>query len=220
MGRNGGPDNERPEHEVNVKAFNLDRTEVTNNEFLDFMNATGYRPASGEKFLANWENNKPIRGEEMMPVRYVNIDDINAFIVWRDQRDGVKYRLPTEEEWEYAARNGDKENLYPWGDKFDPACAVLDRASNDPAPVGSKSCANTWGVHDLVGNVFEWTSSEPSLYPGSTGEVKRLSEPHRMVRGGAAIYKSTGNAAITSAYRIAVPSNKRLAELGFRLVKE
>jgi formylglycine-generating enzyme required for sulfatase activity len=220
MGRNGGLDNEKPEHEVTVKPFSMDKTEVTNAEFYEFMSSDGgYRPSSADKFLANWENNKPIRGEEMMPVRYVNIEDVNAFIKWRSKRDGVTYRLPTEEEWEYAARNGDKENVYPWGDKFDKECAVLERASNDPAPVGTKSCPNTWGVDDLVGNVFEWTSSEPALYPGSSGEVKPLTEPHRMVRGGGAIYKSTGTAAITSAYRIAVPANKRLAELGFRLVK-
>lgn len=220
MGRNGGLDNEKPEHEVTVKPFSMDKTEVTNAEFYEFMSAEGgYHPSSAEKFLANWENNKPIRGEEMMPVRYVNIEDVNAFIKWRSKRDGVTYRLPTEEEWEYAARNGDKENLYPWGDKFDKECAVLERASNDPAPVGTKSCPNNWGVDDLVGNVFEWTSSEPKLYPGSNGEIKPLTEPHRMVRGGGAIYKSSGTAAITAAYRIAVPANKRLAELGFRLVK-
>lgn len=219
MGRSNGPDNERPQHEVTVKSFSMDKTEVTNAEFLEFMNATRYRPASGEKFLANWENDKPIRGEETMPVRYVNIDDVNAFIAWREQRDGVKYRLPTEEEWEYAARNGDKANVYPWGDKFDASCAVLDRASNDPAPVATKSCPNAWGVQDLIGNVFEWTKSEPALYPGSSGEVRPLAEPHRMVRGGGAIYKSAGTGAITSTFRIAVPATRRSTELGFRLVR-
>jgi formylglycine-generating enzyme required for sulfatase activity len=219
MGRDNGPENERPEHEVVVKSFKIDRTEITNAEFLEFMNATGYKPASSDKFLANWENNKPIRGEETMPVRYVNVEDVNAFIKWRSSRDQVEYRLPNEDEWEYAARNGSKGDLYPWGDKFNPSCAVLDRASNDPAPVGTKSCPNTWGVQDLIGNVFEWTASEPSLYPGSNGEVKPLSEPHRMVRGGAAIYKSTGPAAITSTFRVAVPANTRKPEIGFRLVR-
>jgi formylglycine-generating enzyme required for sulfatase activity len=155
-----------------------------------------------------------------MPVRFVNADDVKAFAAWRSKRDGVEYRLPTEEEWEFAARNGAKGNLYPWGDKFDPQCAVIDQSSNDPTVVGSKSCADAWGVLDLIGNVFEWTSSEPSLYPGSTGEVRPLSEPHLMLRGGAAIYKSTGNNAITSTFRVAVPANTRRAEIGFRLVKQ
>jgi formylglycine-generating enzyme required for sulfatase activity len=56
-----------------------------------------------------------------MPVRYVNIDDVKSFIDWRSKRDAVTYRLPTEQEWEYAARNGSANNLYPWGDEFDEA---------------------------------------------------------------------------------------------------
>lgn len=214
MGRNNGNDNEKPEHEVTVKKFSMDKTEVTNAEYYEFVKATAYRP-----FPVHWVNEKPIPGQEQMPVRFVNADDVKAFAAWRSKRDGVEYRLPTEEEWEFAARNGAKENLYPWGDKFDPQCAVIDQSSNDPTVVGSKSCADAWGVHDLIGNVFEWTSSEPSLYPGSTGEVRPLSEPHLMLRGGAAIYKSTGNNAITSTFRVAVPANTRRAEIGFRLVK-
>lgn len=219
MGRSGGNENERPEHEVTVKGFSMDKTEVTNAEFLEFITATGYKPAQGEKFLAHWENNKPIRGEELMPVRYVNMDDIKAFVAWRSKRDGVIYRLPTEQEWEYAARNGSKGDLYPWGDRFEARCAVLDQASNDPAAVGTKSCPNSWGVLDLVGNVFEWTGSEASLYPGSAGEVRPLSEPHLMARGGSAFQKSSGPNAITSTFRIPVPASRRSAELGFRLVR-
>lgn len=219
MGRNGGNENERPEHEVTVKGFSMDKTEVTNAEFLEFVNAAGYKPAQAEKFLAHWENNKPIPGEESMPVRYVNIDDIKAFVAWRSKRDGVTYRLPTEQEWEYAARNGSKGDLYPWGGRFEARCAVLDQPSNDPAAVGTRSCPNSWGVLDLIGNVFEWTGSEASLYPGSAGEVRPLSEPHLMARGGSAFQKSSGPNAITATFRIPVPASRRSAELGFRLVR-
>lgn len=215
MGRNNGNDNEKPEHEVTVRKFSMDKTEVTNAEYYEFVKETSYRP-----FPVHWVNEKPIPGQEQMPVRFVNANDVKAFAAWRSKRDGVEYRLPTEQEWEFAARNGSKGNLYPWGDKFDPQCAVIDQSSNDPTVVASKSCADAWGVHDLIGNVFEWTSSEPSLYPGSTGEVRPLSEPHLMLRGGAAIYKSTGNNAITSTFRVAVPANTRRAEIGFRLVKQ
>ena len=213
MGRNGGNENERPEHEVTVKPFSMDKTEVTNAEYYAFVKATNYKPLP-----VHWVNEKPIPGQEQMPVRFVNADDVKAFAAWRSKRDGVTYRLPTEQEWEFAARNGAKANLYPWGDKFDPQCAVIDQSSNDPEVVGSKSCADTGGVHDLIGNVFEWTSSEPSLYPGSTGEVRQLTEPHLMLRGGGAIYKSTGANAMTSTFRVAVPASTRRAEIGFRLV--
>lgn len=214
MGRNGGNENEKPEHDVTVKAFGIDKTEVTNAEYYDFVKATSYKPLP-----VHWVNEKPIPGQERMPVRFVNADDVKSFAAWRSKRDGVEYRLPTEQEWEYAARNGSKENLYPWGDKFDPQCAVIDRSSNDPEVVGSKSCPNSWGVQDLIGNVFEWTGSEASLYPGSSGEVRPLSEPHLMLRGGGAIYKSTGTSAITSTFRVAVPASTRRAEIGFRLVR-
>jgi formylglycine-generating enzyme required for sulfatase activity len=219
MGRNTGSDNQRPEHEVTVEDFVMDKTEVTNAAFLEFMIASEYKPSSEEKFLAHWEKGKPIEGDENTPVRYVNIEDIKSFADRRSERGGVEYRLPTEQEWEYAARNGSKGNLYPWGDKFESRCAVIDQPTNDPSPVGSKICENVWGVVDLIGNVFEWTSSEPSLYPGSTGEIRPLTEPYRMLRGGGAIYKSTGPNAITSTFRIEVPASRRSSELGFRLVR-
>ena len=214
MGRNSSNANERPEHQVTVKSFAMDKREVTNAEYLDFVSATGYKPLP-----AHWVNEKPIPGHENMPVRFVNADDVKTFAAWRSKRDGVTYRLPTEEEWEYAARNGNKENVYPWGDKFEARCAVIDQASNEPGIVGSKTCANSWGVEDLIGNVFEWTGSEASLYPGSTGEVRPLSEPHLMARGGSAFQKSSGPNAITSTFRIPVPASRRSAELGFRLVR-
>lgn len=219
MGRNDGGDLEKPEHEVTVQAFRMDKTEVTNAEFFEFVKSASYKPASSEKFMAHWVNGKPIGGEETMPVRFVSIEDIKAFAAWRSKRDGVNYRLPTEQEWEFAARNGNKQNLYPWGDKYDEKCAMLDRADNEPASVGTKSCADAWGVHDLIGNVFEWTGSAAALYPGSPGELRAMSEPHFMVRGGSAFQKSTGQNAITSTFRIATPASRRSAELGFRLVR-
>jgi eukaryotic-like serine/threonine-protein kinase len=214
MGRNDGRDNEKPEHPREVPAFWMDKTEVTNAEYLTFINESGYREIPG-----NWENRKPLPGQEQHPVRLVSLDDAKAFAIWRSKRDGVSYRLPTEIEWEYAARNGAKNDLYPWGDNYEANCAVLDKENNEPKPVGTASCANEWGVQDLIGNVFEWTSSEVSLYPGSTGEIAKTERPHFMVRGGGAIYKSTGPDRITSTFRQDVPANTKSPGLGFRLVR-
>jgi serine/threonine-protein kinase len=222
MGRNDGRPNEIGEHHETVDSFWMDKTEVTNGEFLAFLKETRYQPVSADGFLVHWVNEEPKPGEELMPVRFVNLADVEAFAAWRSKRDGVTYRLPTEKEWEYAARSGAKNYLYPWGDKFREECAVVDQANNDPMPVASRSCPNEWGIHDLVGNVVEWTSDEPWLYPGSPPELE-VQEPDvevRMVRGGSAFYKSTGSNAITSTYRTFSPVTTRHDALGFRLVRD
>ncbi len=213
MGRDDGLDKERPAHSVTVSAFNMDKTEITNAEYFAFISDTGYRPVP-----AHWVNDKPIQGLEKMPVRFVNIDDANAFARWRSKRDGVTYRLPTEAEWEYAARNGAKGNLYPWGDTFQSKCAVTDKDNTEPDAVGTASCPNDWGVLDLIGNVYEWTESKASLYPGSKGAMRDTPEPRYMIRGGAAFNKSAGEFGITSTFRADVEASKRDKELGFRLV--
>ena len=232
MGRNDRTlDSEKPEHSVSVGGFRMSRTEVTNSEFADFMSATGYQPAQpnrekyNDMFLAHWVDGLPLEDEKNHPVRFVNLDDIGAFLKWRSQIDGVQYRLPTEEEWEYAARNGSKNNLYPWGDKFDARCAVIDQKNNEPMVVGTRSCPNVWGVQDLIGNVFEWTATSAQVYPGSPVELAPYdnvgayaSGDYVMIRGGGAFDRSTGQHAITSTFRHAVPSTRRSPGLGFRLV--
>jgi formylglycine-generating enzyme required for sulfatase activity len=189
MGRNDGDKAEQPEHEVEVKDFWMDKTEVTTAEYYDFIKQTGYMSTP-----ANWEGGKPLARDEKLPVRFVNIEDIRAFTEWRSARDKVAYRLPTEDEWEYAARNGSDNNLYPWGDSFKEGCAVVDRIDTAPEPVGSKPCgANKWGVVDLIGNVFEWTSSKSSVYPGNSGEViSQFKDNSFIYRGGGAFSKSVG----------------------------
>lgn len=215
MGRNDGRPNETPEHPREVGDFWMDRTEVTNEAYHEFIVSTGYRPVP-----VDWVNDAPKPGDEKLPVRFVNIDDAKAFAEWRSKRDGASYRLPTEIEWEYAARNGAKNNLYPWGDKYNSKCAVLDQENNDPKPVGTIGCPNDWGVKDLIGNVFEWTSTEVSLYPGNSGEIKDLKEPYYMVRGGGAFYKSSGKDGITSTFRQELSGATKSPGLGFRLVRK
>ena len=113
---------------------------------------------------------------------------------------------------------GAKDNLYPWGDTFQAKCAVTDKENTEPEPVGSASCPDDWGVMDLIGNVYEWTGSKASLYPGSKGAMKETKEPRYMIRGGAALNKSVGEFGITATFRADVEATKRDKELGFRLV--
>lgn len=220
MGSNNGPDLSKPEHEVRVETFWMDKTEVTNAAYYEFVVLSGYKPASEERYLAaGWENDKPIPADANKPVRYVNIDDAKAFAAWRSKRDNVTYRLPTEQEWEYAARNGSKENLYPWNDKFDARCAHINQPNNDPVVVGSKNCPDQWGVQDLIGNVFEWTGSEAWVYPNSPLELGTQPETNYMIRGGGAIEKTDGPNAISSIFRVAAAGSRRSPGLGFRLVR-
>ena len=217
MGRNGGTVFESPENEVEVKDFWLDKTEVSNAEYYDFVKAKNYNPIP-----LNWENGKPLTSEMSMPVRYVNIDDIKAFIAWRSERDKTTYRLPTEEEWEYAARNGADNNLYPWGDKWEDDKANV-RRDLTLVPVGtSQGSANKWGVLDLIGNVWEWTESKAAAYKGNTPEVVRGMEAKYgngfvVVRGA---FDTNGQpSTATSSYRVFNQTFKRDKIIGFRLAR-
>lgn len=213
MGRNDGNPDERPAHEVTVKDFWMDKTEVTNAEYAKFTDDTEYQTP------VNWVNRQPVVGEEMFPVVRVNVDDIKKFIEWRDKRDNLDYSLPTEEEWEYAARNGDANNLYPWGDNWEERHAVLEQSA--PKPVGSApEGADKWGVQDLIGNVWEWTGSEYKAYPGSPGEIIRKNKtPDYVIRGGGFVSKSTGDKAVSSTTRAGVEVTRQDGFLGFRLVR-
>ncbi len=213
MGNNNGRESEKPEHEVKVETFFMDRTEVTNAEYYRFVSE------SGHIVPAQFVNGKPAPGQEKFPVNFVSFKDAEAFAQWRSKRDGVKYRIPTEQEWEYAARNGSKNNLYPWGDEWVDDMAVFDRANGNSLPVGSKKGDNIWGVHDLIGNVWEWTSSPPELYPGSKGVKLNTKEKYFVVRGGGAISASVGDLAVNATWREPTEENEANKILGFRLVR-
>lgn len=220
MGRNDGTDLEKPEHKVSVNDFWIDKTEVTNKEYYQFIEESGYK-----NYPLDWvgEKKKPVSGKEDNPVRSVNMEDIKEFIKWRSERDNVSYRLPTEAEWEYVARNGSDNNLYPWGDEYKQECAVVGKSTATPEPVGSKPCgaSKKWGVVDLIGNVYEWTSSEANTYPGSKIEIvnKAPDDTLFIIRGGSAYRDPIGKLAETSTFRIDVPSKVRDNRLGFRLVR-
>ena len=153
----------------------------------------------------------------MFPVNFITLDDAKKFAAWRSTRDGLKYRLPTEQEWEYAARNGEAEKLYPWGDKFEENIAVIGKR-NSVAKVGIREKgANKWGVQDLIGNVWELTDTEMKSYPNSPADVRE--KGLYVIRGGGFFDLATGDNAITSTYRFGVKSGKTDKALGFRLVR-
>ena len=166
MGRDDGEILEKPENDVTVSDFYLGKTEVTNGEYYEFIQDAKYEPVP-----LNWEKGKPLESEMNLPVRYVNIKDAEAFIKWRSAKDNLKYRLPTEEEWEYAARNGSKNNLYPWGETFKKENANVDLAFNFKKVGSNSQGQNDWEIQDLIGNVWEWTGSKASSYEGSDPQI-------------------------------------------------
>ena len=213
MGRDTGPSEETPAHSVTVQPFMMDRTEVTNNEYADFVAATN-RPAP-----THWVNNRPVFGQEQWPVVNVSFEDAVAYARWRSKRDGVSYRLPTEQEWEYAARNGERADLYPWGSEWVPGLAVLKEST--PAAVGSRPAgSNRWGVVDLIGNAWEWTSSKVSVYPGNRTVVPGDKQDLITIRGGCYVSDPANpDTPVSASLREFVPATTKNTLLGFRLVR-
>jgi len=189
----------------------MDKTEVTNAEYENFVRENKNHEPS------NWRNAKPPAGQEQWPVTSVSLDDAKAFAAWRSKRDGVTYRLPQEKEWEYAARNGAENTIYPWGNQWLDDHANVN--SNSLKPVGSyPRGASRKGVLDLIGNAWEWTSSEFAPYAGN--ERLTSSPGEYVIRGGAIGDSGRGAKAITATRRTSlVPSEKNPA-VSFRLVRD
>ena len=213
MGLDTGPPGQRPAHPVTVQSFQMDKTEVTNTEYAEFIRDTSHAPPK------NWSGTKPPFGQELWPVVNVSIDDANAFAAWRSKRDAVTYRLPTEEQWEYAARNGQRSDIYPWGNDWQAKVAVIKEAT--PSVVGSRPSGNNrWGVTDLIGNVWEWTSSKVSAYPGNKTVIPDNTREYSTIRGACYVSDPTDpERPISSALREFIPAETKTPLLGFRLVR-
>ena len=143
---------EGPAHMVFLDSYLIDKYEVSNKQFGDFMRAKGY-PAP-----AYWDDPRLNKPEQ--PVAGVNWEDAKTFCEYRGKR------LPTEAEWEKAAR-GPKASLYPWGNEFDPAKANYGRKHEATMPVDSyPESVSYYGVYNMAGNVFEWVADwyDPRYY--------------------------------------------------------
>ncbi len=142
-----------PERRISLGTFYIDKFETTNREYKEFVDATGYRPADTTDYLKGWtENGSYPEWAEDFPVVWVSKDDARAYCSWRGKR------LPTEAEWEKAAR-GEEGLYYPWGNTHPKrettniSSKKLELAGNRPLDV------SPYGVYDLGGNAAELTSS-------------------------------------------------------------
>jgi formylglycine-generating enzyme required for sulfatase activity len=153
MGSADGDDDERPATSMTVADFMLDRTEVTNEQYRKCVEAKQCRAP------ANWANGDYPPDEALLPVTYVTWADAAAYAKFAGKR------LPTEVEWEYAARGGQAANAYPWGARWEEGAANVARENaSKPAPVSSFKRDQAWGVYDLAGNVSEWVQDEYLTY--------------------------------------------------------
>lgn len=203
-----------PVHPVDVPGFWMDRTEVTDAQYLEFVKAEKYAPPS------HWVNGAPLAGTENFPVRFVSYADAEAFAKWRSKRDGLTYRLPTEAEWEYAARNGAKSTLYPWGNDWKADLTVMNVSGSEPVAVGSKpKGANELGVVDLIGNVWEFTSSSLEPYPGNNAVGVDKEPGKRVVLRGGSAHEDAVKLKINAAFRADVGVGQKEKNVGFRLVR-
>ena len=214
---NGGGDaDEGPVRSVQVRrAFAIARFETTFTQWDACVAARGCAPGAGD---LEW-------GRGSRPAINVSPEDAEAYVAWLESLTGARYRLPSEAEWEYAARAG-SETRYPWGNEIGRNRANCDGCGSGwddarTAPVGSFS-ANAFGVHDTVGNVYEWVADcGRESYDGapSDGSTWDSGGPCRvrMMRGGSWVSLPR---ALRSANRVRNPVAFRDINVGFRIARD
>ena len=163
------------EKQTDIKKFAIDRTPVTNAQFLDFRNKSGYKPRISDNFLKHWENGMIPAGKENHPVVYVDINDAIAYAEWAGKR------LPTEEEWQYAAM-GPEALTYPWGNEPDKNKCNQNLNGETTAVNAFPEGVSPFGCLDMCGNVWELTGR---IY--SDGRTRFV-----MLKGGSC-YKAEGS---------------------------
>jgi sulfatase modifying factor 1 len=210
MGSDAGQDCERPIHKIWIDAFLLSATQITNAEYDRFVGATA---SPAPPFRQDPNFNHPAQ-----PVAGVSWHEAALYCDWLSAQTGRRYRLPTEAEWERAARGGIEQKKFPWGD--DPPQSLPDYAQRwqiGPEPV-ARYAPNAFGLFDICDNVHEWCSDwyDPNYYavspqrnPGGPESGQRKAS-----RGGS--WRHHIKVARCSA-RSSIPPEFRYADYGFRV---
>ncbi len=205
-------DREKPVHSVRIASFEMSKYEVTFEEYDAFTDATGRERADDE----GW-------GRGRRPVINVYWDDAVAYTHWLSSQTGKNYRLPSESEWEYAARAG-STTMYSWGNDIGRNRANCDGCGSQwdavkTAPEGSFS-ANRWGLYDMHGNVWEWVQDcWNDNYRGAPADGSAWESGNcyrRVVRGGSWGKEPSG---LRSASRFQNTAESRNFYIGFRVVR-
>lgn len=231
-----------PQHRQEVGAFAIARYPVTNGEYGEFIVAGGYeteaywtgmgwkwqRGRLGEKAEPYFWHEPRLNGARY-PVVGVSWYEAVAFCNWMSARDHATYRLPTEREWEYAARGADRARNFPWGDTFERGRANTAEAGfGGTTPVTHFPAGiSPFGVWDMAGNVFEWTLSKwgsswkelQFVYPyrPESGCEDAEGSGARVMRGGS-WFNSSQEA--LCAHRARYLAGSRGSSIGFRVVRK
>jgi formylglycine-generating enzyme required for sulfatase activity len=212
--QSAGGNDEQPVHEVHFRrAFAFGRYEITFDQYDEFAKATSRESPEDEGF-----------GRGHRPVIRVSWDEAVEYAKWLSEQTGKRYRLPTEAEWEYAARGG-TETVYWWGNEMKRGLANCIGCSSAwdakrTAPIGSFK-PNPFGLYDTAGNVSEWVQDcWHDNYQGAPSDGSAWEKEHngncngRVRRGGS--YISTVRSSLRNLFR----TGARFRALGFRLVRE
>ena len=240
MGAEDGEEDERPAHRAYIDEFSIGVHPVTNAEYAQFVRETGH-PSPAVRALPLmvpgaleddfhalaaaylWSNGTPPEGRERHPVTLVGFDDATTYCGWLASKSDKPVRLPTEAEWEKAARGGLDGKYFPWGDTLDPSYAHFlphagVKAERGTAEVGSYP-PNGFHLHDMAGNVWEWVSDwyAPDYY--ARAQYLNPQGPEaglmRIIRGGA--WVNAEDRYLRCAYRHKVPPDSYAYSIGFRI---
>lgn len=211
----GGGDTKQPLERVLVNDFSIAETEVTNLQYAEFIKETNYRPPP------DWKKGIFPKDTDNFPVTRVSYNDAEAFCQWLEKKYGLPVRLPTEAEWELAAR-GKEEKKYPWGDNWDDKNAASKETGGKISAVKSyPQNRSSFGAFDMVGNVWEWTQEKVGNGDIVTDEAVQQAldqgQNLRIVKGGSAMV-SYKELSIQARYEI--PEITKVPVVGFRYVVE
>lgn len=197
---------------MQMPAFFIDRTPVTNAQFREFLQASGWQPRDPHNFLRHWRDGAPPPGWDDKPVTWVAIEDARAYAAWAGKR------LPHEWEWQVAAQGRDGRR-YPWGNDWDETMVpAINRGRTLVAPDdvdAHPAAASPFGLLDLVGNVWQWTDEYADAHTRAA-----------ILRGGSSYQPQTSHWYFPQAYRLdqhgkyllMAPCKDRSGSVGFRCV--
>jgi len=218
--KSGWYDREAKQRSMELPAFEIMASPVNNSDYARFLAATGHRapdvdiktwksyglvhPYSRTRRHA-WISGKVPRGREQHPVVLVSVSDAEAYAEWLSRETGIQWRLPSEKQWEKAAR-GATGQRFPWGNVFKPVLLNShDQGPFDTMPVGSyPKGASPYGMLDAAGQVFEWTSTQTR-------------PDRRLVKGGS--WDDKGCGVCRPAARHGRPAELKHILIGFRLAR-